>query len=148
MGPDRMASALSGPAKPNNKRSSNASSGLIAFRTSTPPNDPWQNISAYLFDAASQNPLANENFRRYFCETCKRCSVKSINARSAGEIHLPLWYSNCDVTEKAGPAQALNGISIEQKKCRDRSNKVTEGGGGVLTCNLCRKVCPNMQGVR
>lgn len=54
-------------------------------------------------------------FRRYFCETCKRCSVKSINARSAGEIHLPLWYSNCDVTEKAGPAQALNGISIEQK---------------------------------
>ena len=62
MGPDRMASALSGPAKPNNKRSSNASSGLIAFRTSTPPNDPWQNISAYLFDAASQNPLANANF--------------------------------------------------------------------------------------
>ena len=55
---------------------------------------------------------------------------------------------SCRVCLDACPAQALNGISIEQKKCRDRSNKVTEGGGGVLTCNLCRKVCPNMQGVR
>ncbi len=55
---------------------------------------------------------------------------------------------SCRVCLDACPAQALNGISIEQKKCRDRSNKVTEGGGGVLTCNLCRKTCPNMQGVR
>ena len=60
----------------------------------------------------------------------------------------PTCPDSCRVCLDACPAQALNGISIEQKKCRDRSNKVTEGGGGVLTCNLCRKICPNMRGVK
>lgn len=55
---------------------------------------------------------------------------------------------NCRICLNACPAQALDGISIEQKKCRDVSGKFSDGGGYVLACNLCRKTCPNMQGVK
>ncbi len=55
--------------------------------------------------------------------------------------------ASCRICLDSCPAQALDGISIEQKKCRSVSGQYTEGGGGVYTCNMCRKVCPNMQGV-
>lgn len=46
------------------------------------------------------------------------------------------------------PADALNGITVEQRKCRSVSAKYTEGGGGVYTCNLCRKICPRHLGIK
>jgi len=55
--------------------------------------------------------------------------------------------ASCRICLDSCPAQALDGISIEQKKCRSVSGQYTEGGGGVYTCNMCRKVCPNRQGV-
>jgi epoxyqueuosine reductase QueG len=55
---------------------------------------------------------------------------------------------SCRICLNACPAHALDGVSIEQKKCREISGKFSDGGGYVLACNLCRKVCPNMQGLR
>jgi epoxyqueuosine reductase len=46
------------------------------------------------------------------------------------------------------PAKALDGITIEQSKCREVSAKCTEGGGFVYNCNLCRKICPNFKEIR
>ncbi len=54
----------------------------------------------------------------------------------------------CSLCLEACPAKALDGISIDQRKCRAISAKYTEGGGGVYTCNLCRKICPRHQGIK
>lgn len=40
------------------------------------------------------------------------------------------------------PQSALDGITINQKKCREIAYSSTPGGGGVIACNTCRKVCP------
>jgi len=56
--------------------------------------------------------------------------------------------SDCRLCLDVCPTKALDGLTIEQRKCREICAKCTEGGGGVYTCNLCRKVCPNRQGIR
>jgi epoxyqueuosine reductase len=45
------------------------------------------------------------------------------------------------------PQHALNGIAFNQKLCRERVFSRTDGGGWVITCNICRKVCPNYNGI-
>jgi epoxyqueuosine reductase QueG len=53
---------------------------------------------------------------------------------------------NCSICLDSCPQGALNGETIDQKRCREHSISVTEGGGWVLSCNICRKVCPNHNG--
>ncbi|MDT8719585.1 epoxyqueuosine reductase [Clostridium sp. 19966] len=48
----------------------------------------------------------------------------------------------CDKCVKACPQYALDGISINQKKCREKCISTTPGGGFVYGCNICRKICP------
>lgn len=55
---------------------------------------------------------------------------------------------NCRVCLTACPANALDGTTIVQSKCRSTSAKCTDGGGFVYSCNLCRKLCPQHQGIR
>ena len=50
--------------------------------------------------------------------------------------------SGCTLCIDSCPQHALDGITIDQKLCRECSNCYTEGGGLVLSCNICRKVCP------
>lgn len=45
------------------------------------------------------------------------------------------------------PAQALDGVTLVQKKCRPICGKSSPGGGVVYACNLCRKICPNHLGL-
>jgi epoxyqueuosine reductase len=45
------------------------------------------------------------------------------------------------------PQHALDGITIDQMLCRERSNSYTDGGGLILSCNICRKVCPYHKGL-
>ena len=54
----------------------------------------------------------------------------------------------CGICLDACPVKALNGITIEQRKCRSIVVKHTPGGGAVYACNLCRKLCPNYNGLR
>jgi epoxyqueuosine reductase QueG len=49
---------------------------------------------------------------------------------------------NCNICIKACPQEALDGITINQKKCRGKCGTSTPGGGFVYSCNICRKVCP------
>jgi epoxyqueuosine reductase len=49
--------------------------------------------------------------------------------------------SECTLCIDSCPQHALDGITIDQKLCRERSNSCTYGGGWVLSCNICRKVC-------
>lgn len=54
----------------------------------------------------------------------------------------------CRICLDSCPVNALDGTTIEQRKCRSVSAKCTEGGGGVYACNLCRKLCPNHKGIQ
>jgi epoxyqueuosine reductase QueG len=55
--------------------------------------------------------------------------------------------SGCTLCVDSCPQHALDGITIDQKLCRERSNSCTDGGGWVLSCNICRKVCPYHKGL-
>jgi epoxyqueuosine reductase len=55
--------------------------------------------------------------------------------------------SECTLCIDSCPQHALDGITIDQKLCRERSNSCTYGGGFVLSCNICRKVCPYHKGL-
>jgi len=55
--------------------------------------------------------------------------------------------SGCTVCIDSCPQHALDGITIDQKLCRERSISYTDGGGWVLSCNICRKICPYHKGL-
>lgn len=49
---------------------------------------------------------------------------------------------DCQICIDVCPQSALDGITIEQRKCREISFSSTEGGGWLIACNLCRTKCP------
>ena len=55
--------------------------------------------------------------------------------------------SECTLCIDSCPQHALDGITVDQKRCRERSNSCTDGGGWVLSCNICRKICPYHKGL-
>ena len=55
--------------------------------------------------------------------------------------------SECALCIDACPQHALDGITINQKLCRDISISYNYGGGRVLSCNICRKICPYNKGL-
>lgn len=50
--------------------------------------------------------------------------------------------SECTLCIDSCPQHALDGMTIKQKLCRDISISYNYGDGRVLSCNICRKVCP------
>ena len=54
----------------------------------------------------------------------------------------------CRVCIDLCPQNALDGTTINQKRCREHSISCTDGGGWVLSCNICRKTCPNHAGIK
>ena len=81
-----------------------------------------------------------------------------INKKYGNRLHLGAVITNAELTEddlvsnlcpescsiclKSCPQSALDGITVNQKKCREICGSVTDGGGFVYSCNICRKVCP------
>jgi len=49
---------------------------------------------------------------------------------------------NCRICIDTCPQSALDGITINQKKCREICFTSNEGGGWLIACNECRTVCP------
>lgn len=54
----------------------------------------------------------------------------------------------CNVCITSCPQQALDGTTVNQKRCRKSCISSTEGGGFVYSCNICRKICPQHKGVQ
>ena len=53
-----------------------------------------------------------------------------------------LCTESCNICLKSCPQSALDGITINQKKCRQACINSTPGGGFIYSCYTCRKVCP------
>ncbi len=54
---------------------------------------------------------------------------------------------DCQICLDSCPQGALNGITVDQKACRQQSIYQTEKGYTLKRCNLCRKLCPNALGI-
>jgi len=54
----------------------------------------------------------------------------------------------CEICLVNCPADALDGMTVHQKKCREKSQSMTKKGYSLYTCNLCRRICPNRNGIK
>jgi len=82
--------------------------------------------------------LINKNFGNRFW---LGAVISNIDLKQ-GEIAQNLCTDSCRICIESCPQAALDGISISQKKCREKCFSATEGGGWIYACNICRKVCP------
>jgi len=57
------------------------------------------------------------------------------------------YIFNCSLCIDSCPQHALDGVTINQKMCREIMFTSSECGGSVLSCNICRKVCPHHMGL-
>jgi epoxyqueuosine reductase QueG len=53
---------------------------------------------------------------------------------------------NCDLCVSNCPANALNGYTVDQNKCRPLSVYKNEKGYILKKCYICRKICPKSRG--
>ena len=54
--------------------------------------------------------------------------------------------AKCRLCLDACPVKALDGITVNQKSCREFSYIRHPRGWDIYTCNACRKVCPRLNG--
>jgi len=54
---------------------------------------------------------------------------------------------DCNACITSCPAKALDGKSIVQKLCREKSQQITPKGYSLYLCNTCRTVCPVGEGL-
>jgi epoxyqueuosine reductase len=59
------------------------------------------------------------------------------------DFHCP---PNCRLCLDACPVNALDGVTVIQKKCREYSSLDHPRGWSIYTCSKCRQVCPYMAG--
>jgi epoxyqueuosine reductase len=55
---------------------------------------------------------------------------------------------DCNACLTSCPAKALDGKSVIQKLCREKSQTVTPKGYSLYLCNTCRTICPSGEGVK
>ena len=56
--------------------------------------------------------------------------------------------SNCNLCLDACPIEALDGVTVNQKRCREISYPQHPRGWDIYTCTECRRVCPLRNGLR
>jgi len=54
----------------------------------------------------------------------------------------------CNVCIESCPRNALDGITVNQERCRELSTYRTGKGYVLKKCNICRRVCPGSCGLR
>lgn len=55
---------------------------------------------------------------------------------------------SCNLCILSCPVGAIDNFRVSQKKCREHSEIKNKRGVEVYACNLCRKVCPNRNGIK
>lgn len=64
------------------------------------------------------------------------------------EISKQKCPDSCNLCLNACPQKALDGTTVNQKKCRSLSNYKNEKGYNLKKCFECRKVCPKGLGIK
>lgn len=59
-----------------------------------------------------------------------------------------LCLHNCRRCLENCPTQALDGTTVDQKRCRPNTYSTNARGFGLVNCNLCRTGCPLSAGAR
>lgn len=59
-----------------------------------------------------------------------------------------LCRDSCDLCVTSCPVGAIGNSHVSQKKCRPYSEVKNKRGIEVCVCNVCRKVCPNRNGIK
>lgn len=59
---------------------------------------------------------------------------------------IPACPPDCSICIRACPAGALDGLTVNQMKCRANTYKTTARGFHLIHCNTCRKACPDHLG--
>ena len=54
---------------------------------------------------------------------------------------------NCNLCVDSCPVEAIEANHVVQKRCRPLSEIVNKRGIEIYACNVCRKVCPNRNGI-
>jgi epoxyqueuosine reductase len=60
----------------------------------------------------------------------------------------PICKEDCNACITSCPAKALDGKSVVQKLCREKSQLTTPKGYSLYVCNACRAVCPPGEGLK
>jgi len=60
----------------------------------------------------------------------------------------PACPPDCRICLDACPTQALDGVTVNQLKCRPHTYVTTKRGFQLIRCNVCRKVCPDHAGIK
>lgn len=55
---------------------------------------------------------------------------------------------SCNLCVLSCPVGAIDNFKVSQKKCRENSEIINKRGAEIYTCNICRKVCPNRNGIK
>ncbi len=71
----------------------------------------------------------------------------NVNLNGDPTANYNLCDDNCQICLENCPKKALNGITVDQKLCRELSTFKTEKGYILRKCNLCRKLCPSAFGI-
>jgi len=54
---------------------------------------------------------------------------------------------SCNLCIESCPVGAITVNGVSQKKCRSHSEIINKRGVEIYSCNICRKICPNRNGI-
>jgi epoxyqueuosine reductase QueG len=54
----------------------------------------------------------------------------------------------CRICLDSCPANALDGVTADQKRCRSNSVAINGRGFSITVCSTCRRVCPEVRGIK
>jgi epoxyqueuosine reductase len=63
-------------------------------------------------------------------------------------VEREICKSNCRLCISSCPSGALSDTGVDQLKCREFGERKTLKGEPYYGCNVCRRVCPNVSGVK
>ena len=63
-------------------------------------------------------------------------------------LYNQICKEDCDLCISSCPTGALNSLGVEQRLCRQFSQGKTLKDEPIYSCNMCRKVCPNVYGFK
>ncbi len=72
------------------------------------------------------------------------------NARLEADamVEKEICKSSCKLCITSCPAGAISESGVDQLKCRSVSQGKTTKGDPIYVCNTCRRICPNVSGIK